>query len=226
VDAGPAGGDRREGPGGHEAVLVEFHAQVLGQFRQGGRRVEAHGENHHVEVFPLPPAGLVNEIQGHVAVELGGQGVDPAADEIDPGFLGPVVILLEILAVGADIHVEDGGVQVAAGVLLGDDRFLDGVHAADGRTVAVVATVQIARTDALEPGDAGRILVVAGPDHVALEGAGGREDALELHGGHDIGPLAVAVGLAVGRVEGVEPGGHNHAADVKFDYLVLLGMGL
>jgi len=142
--------------------------------------------------------------------------VDAAADEIDPGVLGPVVIFLEILAVGADIHVEDGGVQVAAGMLLGDDRFLDGIHTADGRTVTVVATVQIARTDALEPGDAGRILVVAGPDHVALEGAGGREYALELHGGHDIGPLAVTVGLAVGGVEGVEAGGQNHATDFQF----------
>ena len=39
-------------------------------------------------------------------------GVDPGAQEADAVFvLGPPVIFLEVLAVGAHVHEEDGGVQ-------------------------------------------------------------------------------------------------------------------
>jgi len=58
-------------------------------------------------------------------------------------------------------------------VFLGDDGFLDGVHAADGTAVAVVGPVYVPGTDALEEGDGLGLLVVAGPDHVAHGGAGG-----------------------------------------------------
>jgi hypothetical protein len=57
--------------------------------------------------------------------------------------LGAVVEAFEILAVRAYVHEEDGAVQVLAGVLLGDDGLLDGVHAAHRGAVRVVALVHV-----------------------------------------------------------------------------------
>ncbi len=70
---------------------------------------------------------------------------------VDSGFykpdtravLGPKIIFFIIFSKGADIHIEYGAIQLAAGVFLGDHGFLDGVHAANGRAVAVAAPIDI-----------------------------------------------------------------------------------
>src|SRR5208337_2904582 len=48
---------------------------------------------------------------------------------------GAVVILLEALAEGAQVHEIDVALQTFAEMFLGDDGFLGGVHAADRRAV-------------------------------------------------------------------------------------------
>ncbi len=54
---------------------------------------------------------------------------------------GAVVKAFEFFAMGSHIHKEDGTIKVITGVLLGDDGFLDGIHAADRRAIRIVTAV-------------------------------------------------------------------------------------
>jgi len=122
----------------------------LGQIEDVLRRLQPDREDDHVVILlDLAPL-LVDVMDAQVAVgALRLDAVDAAADETDIGLVpGPLEVLVEILAVGPHIHIEDRRRQ-PRDVVLGDDRLLDGVHAADRRAVAVAAEVLVAGTDAL-----------------------------------------------------------------------------
>ena len=147
-------------------------------------------------------------------------GVHPGAQEADAVFLfGPPVIFFEVLAVGAHVHEEDGGIQGFVAVLLGDDRLLDGVHAADRGTVAVVAVVQIPGAHALEPGDLLGLGVVRGPDQVAGKRAGGAQDAFELYAGDDVGIIGIVIGAVLRGIKGFESRRQDQGPDVELSGL-------
>ena len=83
---------------------------------------------------------------------------DVASDEADPGqLLGPLVEALEVLAVGADVVVEDRRLGVGV-VVLRQDHLLLGVRAADRRAVGVAARDDLPGADAVDPGDLVRML--------------------------------------------------------------------
>ena len=87
-------------------------------------------------------AGTMRSLVNNMVVGVA-QGQVPGdrivQDGVDPGFFEPnafpvprpVVVLFVIFAEGADVHVENGRLEVAAGMLLGDHGVLDGVHAAN-----------------------------------------------------------------------------------------------
>ena len=79
-----------------------------------------------------------------------------------------------------------------------------------------------AHADAVDPGDLLGLLAVGAPHHVAVVGAAGAEDALELQAGVDVGVLAVAVGREIAGVEGLEPRGQDDAAHLQGDLFILL----
>ncbi len=82
---------------------------------------------------------------------------DPAAGVFDAIFiLGRAEIVQVPLGESPHIHHKDVDVQVGI-MLLGDDRFFGGVHAADGRAVIVAL---VAAADALQEGDAPGALAV------------------------------------------------------------------
>ena len=150
--------------------------------------------------------------------------VDPGAQEADAVFFfGPPVILLEVFAVGAHVHEEDGGVQGFLAVFLGDDRLLDGVHAADRGAVAVVAVVQVPGAHALEPGDLLGLLVVRRPDQMAGEGTGGAQDALKLQAGDHVGIGGVMVGLVLLGIIGREARRQDDRAHLQFQFFRAAG---
>jgi hypothetical protein len=75
-------------------------------------------------------------------------------DEPDPVFVfGIVVIDFKVFSMGPHVHEEDGAIQIGTRMFLGDHRFLDGVHAAYGGTVGMVAAINIPGAHALDPGD-------------------------------------------------------------------------
>ena len=114
-------------------TLGQLDSQFLGQCHGFGCDLHADRKDHHVEGL-----GHHLAIFGHVpqfevtAVGHRVDGVNAAADETHPLFFAGVVVKpLEILTGGPHVHEKDGAVEVAAAVLLGDDGFFDGIHAAD-----------------------------------------------------------------------------------------------
>ena len=150
---------------------------------------------------------------GHL-VDAGDEGADVAHAQL---VLGPIAIAVEILAEGPQVEEEDGDVQARL-VLLGQDRFLGGGHAADRRAVGVVAAL-VARADALDEGQPAGGLAVGRAADVAVRGTGGREHPLELQAGEHVGGQPVAELAAAGGVEGLETGREDHAADFQFELL-------
>ena len=100
-------------------------------------------------------------------------GVHPGADKANAVlFPGRVVVPFEVLSVGPHVHEEDGAVQIVSRMLLGDDGFFDGIHAADGRAVGMVTPVHVSGADALEPCDLLGLLVIGHAGQMAHGGTG------------------------------------------------------
>ena len=126
-----------------------------------------------------------------------------AADEADPGeLLGPLVKTLEVLAVGADVVVEDGASGFGV-VVLGQDHLFLGVGAADRRAVAVLPRGDPPGAHAVNPGDVVRVLLVRPAQDLALVGAGCAEQPLVVHAGDHVFELFVPVIPVQGRVVGI-----------------------
>ena len=163
--AGPRGVQRPELVGRGETPAVQHHAQPLGLLLQAGAGLQAEREHDHVELFLdlLHLGAGVDQAEvpraGHFVV-AGNEGTDVAHAQL---VLRPIAVAVEILAEGPQVEEEDGDVQARL-VLLGQDGFLGGGHAADRRAVVVVAAV-VARADALDEGQ---------PPAAALPSAGRR----------------------------------------------------
>ena len=144
----------------------ELFDQCLGAL--GG--LQADREHDHVELFVDEAIilGGIDDIEAAVCalIDFG----DARAHETHPVLVaGAFIILVEILAKGAHVHVKDRRLDVRR-VLLGDDGLFDGIHAAHRGAVGV-ATLLIARADALQEGDPSRLFTVRETHHVALIGA-------------------------------------------------------
>jgi len=120
-------------------VVVQFHAEIGGHLCIFGIGTQAHGEDHHVEIFFFDFSYFIHVADGVPArVVQGGNLGYLGFDESDTGVIfGPIEILLKIFAVGPDIQIENGSIQKIRAMLLGQHGFLDGCGAAHGRAVAV-----------------------------------------------------------------------------------------
>ena len=147
------------------------------------------------------------------------------AQEADALGFGSLVVAFEVLSVSAHIHEKYRAIQLIAGMLLGDDGLLDGVHAANRRAVFVVAAVLVAGTDTLKPGNFLWVLVVRGAGHVSFGGSGSAQQPFELHGGDHVGILAVAVKIQPGGIVGGKAGGQNNRPHFKIQGFPLLLVG-
>jgi hypothetical protein len=122
-----------------------------------------------------------------------------------------LVKALEIFAVGAHVHEEDSGLEIRAGVLLGDDRLLNGIHAADAGTIGMGAGLGVPGTDALQPGNLLGLGFVGRPDEMAPERPGGGEYPLKLQAGDHAGQVAVTIEvIGLFRVKGLKARGQHH----------------
>ena len=151
-----AGSGRVEGRSPAEHSFGQVQAEFSGQGLSFGVRFQAHGQDHQV-VIPYSGLSVIADPGQAPRVSVRGRvhGVDAAADKTHAVLVpGVVVAFLEPFAVGAQVHVKNVAVQFFRGMLLGDDGLFDGVHAADRRTVEMIAPVDVPGAHALEPGDA------------------------------------------------------------------------
>ncbi len=128
--------------------------------------------------------------------------------------LRPLVILVEILAVGTDVHVEDRRFQ-AGRMVLGHHRLLRRSHATD-RGAILVSALGIAGADALNPSDLPGFLLVGQPHDMSLEGTGRGQHPLEFNARQDVGVSAVPEFALAGGVEFLETGGQHNRSDLQF----------
>ena len=132
--------------------------------------------------------------------------------------LRALVEALKVLAVGANVVVKNLGVHIRQ-VVLGQDHLLLRVRAAHGRAVAVGAFgVDLARTDAVNPGDLVRMLLVRGPQDLPLVRTGRTQQALKVHAGDDVLEDAVAVIVARQGVVGLVAWRQDDGADLDLDF--------
>ncbi len=173
----------------------------------------------------LTPSSGVEYRDGHVLgdrVFFDDGGV--ASEEPDAGeVLCPLVVALKVLAVGADIVMEDGALCVRVVVFRQDDLLL-GIGAADGRTVAVAAFDDLPGADALDPGDLMGMLLVGGTQDLAPVGAGGAQEPLVVHtGDHVLRTLRSGIPSCTFGIKGLEAGGEDDGAHVDLLLLRLSG---
>ncbi len=156
--------------------------------------------------------------------------MDPRLDKSDPVLvLGPEIIFFIILSEGADVHIEDGAIQIAVGMFLGNHGFLDRIHAADRRTVAVSAFIGVPGSDALKPGDFFGFFPVQRPAQVPPVRAGSAQDAFEFLAGDHVGGFAISQKIQFGRVISLAAGGQYDGADGQCGFalgvIILNGLG-
>ena len=224
-DARPRGGQRRQGISLAEAVAIQLDPQPVGQLLRPWRGFKSHRQHDQVELLldhpPVPwpdgqdRLGLVSE-QQVVGVRIlfdRGEHVPDISDAVL--LLRPLYVLVEVLAVGPHIHVEDGRLDLGH-VLLGDDRLLGGVHAAN-RGAVPPPTGRIPRAHALDEGDAGGDVAIRGALHLPLEGTRGREESLEFDAGHHVGVAPVAELRPHVARHRLQPERQHHRPHLQFD---------
>jgi hypothetical protein len=99
-------------------------------------RFQPHGENDEVERFGnhFTFFGLIMDgeiVSLWILFYMGDAGADIANSVI---LFCPLNVFIEILPVSPHIHIENGGLDLRS-MFLRNDRFLGGVHAANGRAV-------------------------------------------------------------------------------------------
>src|SRR5512147_1327176 len=98
--------------------------------------------------------------------------------------LCPFIIGVKPLAVGSDIHIEDGRLY-KMNMFFGDDGFFGGIHAADGGTV-VVSTVRVPGSDALNKSDPFGNGPIRRSEQVAAMGARRTEQSFKFNTRHHV----------------------------------------
>ena len=148
-DAGARGFERPHGVGPNETVGIEPDPQPRCQGAEFFSGPEAHRQHDHVVLFLRDFTGFGSKLNRQLGAAVPLVDIaDPRPDEAYAVLrLGPFIIFVKLLAEGPHVHEKYGSVNLAE-MLLGDDGFLDGVHAAHRRAVAA-ATRNIARAHAL-----------------------------------------------------------------------------
>ncbi len=212
-DARPGGRQGGEPVGVAEAKVVQFYLEAGSAPGHGIGRFHAHGQDDQVKILLLKPAVSIQKMNAQVFAA--GDLNNPRRNAFDVVDVllrpGPLVVLVKIFAVGADIHVKDGRVQ-ALDVIARNHGLFGRHHAADRGTI-VIAASRITRTDALNPGDAPGLPAIGEADDMSLEGPRGREHALELNAGDDVGiaaitELAFSFGIELSKARGQDDCAH------------------
>ncbi|MBA7610842.1 hypothetical protein ES703_18056 [subsurface metagenome] len=131
-----------------------------------------------------------------------------------------MVVSLKPLAIGADIVVKYGSLQLRV-MLLSQDHVFHGIHAAHRRTIALFHS-GIPGTDALDPGYPLGRLFVGRTLHLSPVGTGGAQYPLEFEAGDHIAHSAIAVFGLESRIEGLIARGQDYGPNLNLHFLFLL----
>ena len=116
-----------------EIAVRQFNAEPVGQIDHLGGNFHTHRKDDLVECF-LYHFSLIGHIPDFQIIRSVDRvnRVNPASDKPDPVFIfGRVVKFFKVFAVGSHVHIENGAIQITAGMLFGDNGLFNGIHAAD-----------------------------------------------------------------------------------------------
>ncbi len=211
--------DRRVAAG-DESVFVGLDAEDLGEFDRalvGRRRHREHDEIGGDPPLLVTPGVLDKDLEGVIGRVVPNLG-RAAADILGRRRLfGTRHEIVEALAEGAQIGVEDGDLLDHRIVLPDEHGVLDRVHAAE--TAAVGPAAFAAGADALDEDDALRRLEIRRTHHVPAGDPRGVEHAFELEARDHVGQPTVAVGAERARIELLEAHRDQDRADIERDLL-------
>ena len=141
---------------------------------------------------------------------MGANRARTAPDEF--GALGPRALqeAVEALAVGPEVHVEDG--DVLDPVVYELEGVLHGVHAAEAGAILIEAPVPRADTEDQEHPFG--MAAVGGANDLPAGGTGGGQQALQLDGRQDVGMAPVPVLLEPERIHQVVAHRYDDGADL------------
>ncbi len=135
---------------------------------------------------------------------------------------GSTIELIEVLARGSHIDVEDIDIRIRV-VILCKHCMLRGVHTADLRAVRLATLVRIAGLTgayALDEYDGLRLLAVGRTEEVTAGRTGSIHETLILEGGHDIRTLGVCIFIVLVDLDHLIAGCHDDGAVVLFYELI------
>ena len=192
----------------------QVNSQHLRHAARSGRGVNADGQHYHVIRFLLKLAGFVQPPQDNLfGGRIFSQARNAGADVIDPvQRTRALVVRLIVFAVGALIHQENAAVYICSDALLGQDRFLGCVHAANAGTPGMLL---LAGTDALQPGDLLRRLASPRRDELAVQRAVVADQALEFQACQHARKARVTIFLILVGVEKLVPGREHDGGDMQ-----------
>jgi len=185
-----------------------FQAQIGRQNIGVLRCFKPYGKDHHIKRFPGMFSRIGDISQRHALVVFSNHR-RMRHDALEPDSLvsGAFVKALEFFTVAADIHIKNRQVRYAFGQVLRRDRGLfDGIHAANGRTVPIVATVDVSGANTLYPGDFSGFRIVRGTDEMAHAGSVGGKESFIFETRHQIGNLIDTENLQSIRIKRRKPG--------------------
>src|SRR3989304_5722786 len=170
-------------------MLIHGNADPSGKFQSLWLRSHTHGKNNEIKLLFLHLALVIDirneQISGFWFFGNAGKLRTDKTDAVI--FPGPFVIEIKVLSLRPDVHVEDGRRHIGK-MFLSNDRFLDGIHAADG---AAVVLVFVAGADALKEGDLLRLLMIRWPGHMTGKRPRSAQHPLKLHARYHIGVTTI-----------------------------------
>ena len=160
-------------------LAVSMVASVPGGLVRLNRRRQDDQVRVDVQLFIGQQVGGLDH---QLAVRPGGDLADHALDVMHAVLLHRAAVeLVEVLAGGADVDVED--IHIGVRIFLADQHgVLGGVHAADLRAVGLAAAGGVAGADALHKDDGVRVLAVGGAQQRAARWGRPRSSAAQTQG--------------------------------------------
>ena len=209
-----------------EIMMIKIDVQSVSQIDRLLINTEPDGENDDIEILFDPHASFINVTDPLLAGFLNGNDVGYLGfDKSDACFLNtPVVIPLEIFAMGSDVHVEDCRIQRLFAVLFCQHRFFDGIGAAGRRAISLCAGMHTSGADALQPGYFFRFLLIRRAYQVAAKGSGCGEYPFKFEGCNDVRGLSIPIDIMKFRIVYLAAAGQDNGAHIQFDDFILHGM--
>ena len=208
---------------GEEVVGIDGSGEHSGDFARIGVGLDGGGQHYHIRLLEnLLIFQQVHAVNQQAAVGLGSNLAHLALHIINAVVLHRATVeFIKVLAGGTDIDVKHGHIGIR--IFIPDEHsVLCGVHTADFGAVGLASVVRAATAHTLNEHNLLGCLAVTQPLQMALGGAGGVHNPLQLQGGNHILAFVVSIFAVFIQLDCIKAGGYHNGAVLLGDDLILL----